>query len=55
MLRTTRSFGSIPNMFGAKNENIGVDDDRADEIAKNLSKLKNLSKSKKSKNNISKF
>ena len=46
MLKTTESFGSAPSVLKAEDGVVGGGGDRADETAKNLSKVRNLSKSK---------
>ena len=54
MLKTTGSSRSAPSVLGAKDEVVGGGS-RANKKAKNLSKAKILSKSKKSKNDKSKI
>ena len=53
MLKTTGSSGSAPSVLGAEDEVVGGGGSRADETARNLSKAKISSKSKKSKNDKS--
>ena len=53
MLKTTGSSGSAPSVLGAEDEFVGGGGSRADETARNLSKVRNLSKFKKLKNNKS--
>ena len=53
MLKTTGSSGSALSVLGIEDEVVGGGGSRADETARNLSKAKILSKSKKSKNDKS--